>query len=79
MYISIKQSNGRDTNVCFYCPDPSTELEGRRGKGRPRLRWIDDVVDDLRKLGVKRWRAKALDREEWASIISEAKAKLKGP
>jgi len=25
---------------------------------------------------VKRWRRKALDREEWASIIKEAKAKL---
>jgi len=55
------------------------KLDGRRSRGRPRLRWIDDVEDDLRKLGVKRWRAKALDREEWASIISEAKAKLKGP
>ena len=55
------------------------ELEGRRGRGRPRLRWINDVEDDLRKLGVKRWRTKALDREEWASIIREAKAKLKGP
>ena len=55
------------------------KLEGRRGRGRPRLRWIDDVEDDLRKLGVKRWRAKALDREEWASVIREAKAKLKGP
>jgi len=55
------------------------KLEGRRSRGRPRLRWIDDVEDDLRKLGVKRWRAKALDREEWASIIREAKAKMKGP
>jgi hypothetical protein len=54
------------------------KLEGRRGRGRPRLRWIDDVEDDLRKLSVKRWRTKALDREEWASIIREAKAKLKG-
>ena len=44
------------------------KLEGRRGKGRRRLRWINDVEDDLRKLGVKRWRAKASDREEWASI-----------
>jgi hypothetical protein len=54
------------------------KLEGR-GRGRPRLRWIDVVEDDLRKLGAKRWRAKALDREEWASIIREAKTKLKGP
>jgi hypothetical protein len=37
------------------------------------------VEDDLRMLGVKEWRVKALEREEWASIIREAKAKLKGP
>jgi hypothetical protein len=37
------------------------------------------VEDDLRELGVKWWRMKALEREEWASIIKEAKAKLKGP
>jgi len=55
------------------------KLEGRIGTGRPRLRWINDVEGDLRKLGVKRWRTKALDREEWALIIREAKAKLKGP
>jgi len=29
------------------------ELEGRRGRGRTRLRWINDVDGDLRKLGVK--------------------------
>jgi hypothetical protein len=52
------------------------KLEGRRGRG---LRWINDVEDDLRKLGVKRWRTKALDRVEWASIVREAKAILKGP
>jgi hypothetical protein len=55
------------------------KLEGRRSTGRPRLMWINDVEDDLRKLGVKQWRTKALEREEWASIIKEAKAKLKGP
>jgi hypothetical protein len=55
------------------------KLEGRRGRGQPRLRWINNVEDDLRKLGVKRWRTKATDREERASIVREAKGKLKGP
>jgi hypothetical protein len=36
------------------------KLEGRRGRSRPRLRWINDVEDDIGKLGVKRWRKKAL-------------------
>jgi hypothetical protein len=29
------------------------KLEGRRGRGQPRLRWINDVEEDLRILGVK--------------------------
>jgi hypothetical protein len=55
------------------------KLEGRRGRGRPRLRWIDEVEDVLRKLGVKGWSVEALDREEWASIVREAKDEMKGP
>jgi hypothetical protein len=53
--------------------------EGTRGRGQPRLRWISDVEEDLRMLGVKRRRKKALEREEWAFVIKEAKIKLKGP
>jgi hypothetical protein len=37
------------------------------------------VEEDLRMLGVKRWRRKELVREEWAFVIKEAKVKLKGP
>jgi hypothetical protein len=55
------------------------KLEVRRSRGRPSLRWINDVEGDVRKLGVKRWRTKALEREEWTSIIKEANDKLKGP
>jgi hypothetical protein len=55
------------------------KLEGRRGRGRPRQRWIDDVEEDLRILGVKGWRREALGREEWTFIIKGAKVNLKGP
>jgi hypothetical protein len=51
--------------------------EGRRKVGRPRLRWLDDVENDLRVMKIKRWRKKAQNRE-WASVIKEAKV-LKGP
>jgi hypothetical protein len=51
---------------------------GKRRRGRPRRRWLDDVEVDLRSMGIKRRRTKVLNREEWASIIEEAKAKLKG-
>jgi hypothetical protein len=53
--------------------------EGRRGVGRPRLRWLDDVEADIKVLGIKRWRIRAQDRKEWSAILREAKAKLKGP
>jgi hypothetical protein len=28
------------------------KVGGRRGRRRPRLRWIDDVEDDLRNMGI---------------------------
>jgi transcription termination factor 2 len=43
--------------------------EGRRGDGRPRLRWLDGVEADIKALGVKRWRIKAQDRKEWSAIL----------
>jgi hypothetical protein len=38
------------------------------------VRWLEDVEKDLWEMEVKRWREKAVDREELASVIKEAKA-----
>jgi hypothetical protein len=44
---------------------------GSRRKGRPRLRWVDDLEDDLRKIGTRGWRRMAEDREGWRQAIAE--------
>ena len=35
--------------------------EGSRRAGRPKLRWFDVVEVDLRTLGIRCWRRRALD------------------
>jgi hypothetical protein len=51
-----------------------TQAVGKRKKGRPKLRWMDDVLQDLNVAGVIAWWEKAQDREEWRAVIKEAKA-----
>jgi hypothetical protein len=52
--------------------------EGSRRSGSPRLGWLENVEKDLSEMRIKRWRQKAVDREEWASVMKAAKA-LRGP
>jgi hypothetical protein len=40
-----------------------SKLKGSRRRGRPRLRWIEDIEKSLREMRVKRWRQKEVDRE----------------
>jgi hypothetical protein len=57
---------------------PKRMLKGRlyskRRKGRPRMRWLDDVESDLKKMEVKGWKEKMRDREQWRLVVEEAKA-----
>jgi len=57
---------------------PRKMMEGRlfvgRRKGRPRLRWMDDVVADLKVTKTQQWMGKTEDREQWSLVIKEAKA-----
>jgi hypothetical protein len=45
---------------------PKRVLKGKlyvkRRIGRPRLRWMDDVTDDLRRMEIRSWTEKARNR-----------------
>jgi hypothetical protein len=44
--------------------------------GRPRTRWADVVQRDaLQLLGIREWRRRAVNRDEWRHLVREAKAR----
>ena len=47
--------------------------QGRRRRGRPRLRWEDCVKRDVKKAGEEEdWKKKTRDREGWKRLSDEA-------
>jgi hypothetical protein len=48
-------------------------LYSKRRKGRPRMRWLDDVESDLKKMKVKVWKEKMGNRVLWRLVAEEAK------
>jgi hypothetical protein len=46
---------------------------GRRSLGRPKLRWLDDVCDDLKVLEVRNWKEVATNRKVWNDLSEKAK------
>ena len=51
----------------------SSTLEGRRRRGRPKLRWLDGIEEDARRIGARDWRRAALDRDGWRRLLEEAR------
>jgi hypothetical protein len=46
---------------------------GRRIRGRPRKRWIEDIEDDIQIMGIREWRKLCKERAEWKRIVEKAK------
>jgi hypothetical protein len=49
-------------------------VEGRRQRGRPKLRWEDGVKEDARKMGERNLRNAARNRDSWQKLQKKALA-----
>ena len=52
---------------------PKRVLKGKlyatRRIGRPRIRWLEDVIADLRRMGISGWMEKARNRDRWRGSL----------
>lgn len=46
---------------------------GQRRRGRPFIRWRDQVENNINAIGISNWRQKAVKRNVWRDILYEAK------
>lgn len=44
-----------------------------RPRGRPKLRWLDQVTEDIKRMGIEEWRRLIMDRKEWNKKTNQAK------
>ena len=51
------------------------KILGGRRVGRPTLRWMDCVADDIKTLEIKNWWTVAQDRNRWRKLLKEAEAR----
>jgi len=45
----------------------------KRPIGRPKTRWEDDVLEDIRSMNVHNWKKVAQDRDSWKKRVEQAR------
>ena len=56
----------------------NAKIDSGRRRGRQRKRWIDDLETELRSLGIRTWKTKARNRNEWKAVVRGAKVHFTG-
>ena len=49
---------------------------GRKKRGRPKKKWLDAVVSDIRTLGVTDWRREVRNRPAWRRLVNQMEENL---
>jgi len=45
----------------------------KRPIGRPKTRWEDDVLEDIRSMNVRNWKKEAQDRDSWKKTVEQTR------
>jgi hypothetical protein len=67
----MRMENTRTTRKITECTPYKT-----RPAGRLRLRWMDQVEEDLKRMKIIGWRTKVEYRQEWNRIVEQTKTHL---
>jgi hypothetical protein len=45
----------------------------KRPIGRPKTRWEDDVLEDIKSINVRNWKKVAQNRDSWKKVVEQAR------
>jgi hypothetical protein len=51
------------------------KLIASRAVGRPKIRWMDNVMKDIQAMKIVNWKRCAQDRNKWKAIVEQAKTR----
>jgi hypothetical protein len=44
----------------------------KRPIGRPKTRWEDEVVEDIKSMNISKWKKVAQNRDSWKKVVEKA-------
>ena len=45
----------------------------KRPTGRPKTRWEDDVLEDIKSINIGNWKKVAQNRDSWKKVVEQAR------
>jgi len=45
----------------------------KRPFGRPKTRWEDDVLEDIKSINIPNWKKEAQNRDSWKEVVEQAR------